>query len=79
MVYMAKAVSVTPSNDVSGSSNFTGTATTGSWLDAKFVPELSSSIVATEIIKITVDMDPDTYGTDLNGVRAFTNLWIWNR
>jgi hypothetical protein len=59
-------------NDVSGSSNFTGTATTGSWLDAKFVPELSSSIVATEIIKITVDMDPDTYGTDLNGARAFT-------
>jgi hypothetical protein len=57
-------------NDVSGS--FTGTATTGSWLDAKFVPELSSSVDRTEIIKITVDMDADTYGTDLNGVRAFT-------
>jgi len=57
-------------NDVSGSSNFTGAATTGSWLDAKFVPELSSSVDRTQIFKIGVDLT-DT-GYDTTGIRAFT-------
>ena len=55
-------------NDITAS--FTGTATTASWLDAKFTPELSASIVATEMIKIAVDLSGTGY--DTTGIRAFT-------
>jgi flagellin-like hook-associated protein FlgL len=59
-------------NDVSGSS-LTGTVTTGSWLDAKFVPELSSSIDRTQIFKVSVAFGTiGSTGVDATGIRAFT-------
>ncbi|MEI8101399.1 MAG: hypothetical protein WCH09_07540 [Bacteroidota bacterium] len=55
------------------SATFTGAATTGSWLDAKFVPELSASIDATQIFKVTVPFSTiGSTGLDTTGIRAFT-------
>ena len=49
---------------------FTGTSTTGSWLDAKFVPELSASVSDGKIMRITADLTGTGY--DATGIRAFT-------
>jgi len=55
------------------SATFTAAATTGSWLDARFVPELSASVHATEIIKVTVPFSTiGSTGLDTTGIRAFT-------
>jgi hypothetical protein len=51
---------------------FTGAVTTGSWSDAKFIPELSASAApgVGAIRKVAVDMS--AFDFDSNGVRAFT-------
>jgi flagellin-like hook-associated protein FlgL len=48
----------------------TGTSTTGSWLNAKFVPELSASVSDGKIMRITADLTGTGY--DATGIRAFT-------
>ena len=48
----------------------TGTSTTGSWLDAKFVSELSASVSDGQIMRITADLTGTGY--DATGIRAFT-------
>ena len=50
--------------------SLTGSLATGSWLDAKFVPELSASAAKGQIINVTVDLAGT--GFDTTGVRAFT-------
>jgi len=50
--------------------SLTGSLATGSWLDAKFVPELSASAAKGQIITVTVDLA--NTGFDATGVRAFT-------
>ena len=55
-------------NDVSGS--FAGTLTTSSFLDIKFVPELSASLSDEKIFNISVSMTGSGY--DATGIRAFT-------
>ena len=58
-------------NDVSAS--FTGAATTASWLEAKFVPELSASIDGGTLLKVAVPFGAvGTTGLDTTGIRAFT-------
>lgn len=55
--------------------NVTGSVATASWLDAKFVPELSSSVSGprSEILKVTIDFgNVGATGLDTTGVRAFT-------
>jgi hypothetical protein len=48
----------------------TGTASTGSFLDVKFVPELSSSVSDKEIFRVTANLN--STGFDATGIRAFT-------
>jgi len=52
------------------SSTETAAVTTGSWIDANFVPELSASAAAGDIRKVRVDLSGTNF--DANGVRAFT-------
>lgn len=50
--------------------SLTGSLASGSWLNAKFVPELSASAAKGQIINVTVDLT--NTGFDTTGVRAFT-------